>query len=92
MPYAAENFPIRLRARATGWVAGCSKVGGVMAQGPAALALVPAFAFAAGLIAIPAIGSLLLVATFGHETRSRDLRNLEVASFRTGMVEGYAAH
>ena len=33
MPYAAESFPIRLRGRATGWVAGCSKIGGVMAQG-----------------------------------------------------------
>lgn len=31
MPYAAESFPIRLRGRATGWVAGCSKIGGVMA-------------------------------------------------------------
>jgi hypothetical protein len=29
VPYAAESFPIRLRGRATGWVAGCSKIGGV---------------------------------------------------------------
>ena len=40
MPY--ESFPIRLRGRATGWVAGCSKWRGY-AQGLAALALVPAF-------------------------------------------------
>jgi MFS transporter, putative metabolite:H+ symporter len=78
MPYAAESFPIRLRGRATGWVAACSKVGGVIAQGLAALALVPAFALAAGAIAIPAVASLLLVAIFGHETRGRDLRELEV--------------
>jgi putative MFS transporter len=78
MPYAAESFPIRLRGRATGWVAGCSKIGGVMAQGMAALALVPAFGLTAGGIAIPAVASLLLVAVFGHETRGRDLRELEV--------------
>jgi putative MFS transporter len=77
MPYAAESYPIRLRGRATGWVAGCSKIGGVIAQGLAALALVPAFALAAGLIALPAIASLSLIAIFGHETRGRDLRELE---------------
>ena len=48
-----------------------------MAQGLAALALVPAFAVAAGAIAIPTILSLLLVVIFGHETRGRDLRELE---------------
>jgi len=58
-------------------VAGCSKVGGVIAQGFAALALVPAFGLAAGAIAIPAVGSLLLIAIFGRETRGRDLRELE---------------
>jgi len=77
MPYAAESFPVRQRGRATGWVAGCSKIGGVMAQGLAALALVPAFGLAAGAIAIPTVGSLLLIMTFGHETRGRDLRELE---------------
>jgi len=77
MPYAAESFPVRQRGRATGWVAGCSKVGGVIAQGFAALALVPAFGLAAGAIAIPTVASLLLIAAFGHETRGRDLRELE---------------
>jgi putative MFS transporter len=77
MPYAAESFPVRQRGRATGWVAGCSKVGGVMAQGLAALALVPAFGLAAGAIAIPTFASLLLITAFGHETRGRDLRELE---------------
>jgi putative MFS transporter len=77
MPYAAESFPVRKRGRATGWVAGCSKVGGVIAQGFAALALVPAFGLAAGAIAIPAIASIILIAAFGRETRGRDLRELE---------------
>ena len=77
MPYAAESFPVRQRGRATGWVAGCSKVGGVIAQGFAVFALVPAFGLTAGAIAIPMVGSLLLIAVFGHETRGRDLRDLE---------------
>jgi len=80
LPYTSESFPLRLRGRATGWVAGCSKVGGVMAQALALAALVPAFAVAAGAIAIPTIGSLLLIAIFGHETRGRDLRELETLS------------
>src|SRR6202521_4589940 len=42
LPYAAENFPIRVRGRATGWVADFSKIGGLIAQGLSALALVPA--------------------------------------------------
>lgn len=79
LPYTSESFPIRLRGRATGWIAGCSKVGGVMAQGLAVLALVPAFALAAGAIVVPTVVSLLLVALFGHETRGRDLRELETA-------------
>ena len=79
MPYAAESFPIKQRGRATGWVAGWSKVGGVLAQGMAVGALVPAFGLAAGAIAIPTAASLLLIATFGHETRGRDLRDLEAA-------------
>ena len=88
MPYSAESFPIRLRGRATGWVAGCSKVGGVMAQGMAALALVPAFGLTAGGIAIPAVASLLLVAVFGHETRGRDLRELEAIPSMIGESVG----
>ena len=82
LPYTSESFPVRLRGRATGWVAGCSKVGGVMAQALALATLVPAFAVAAGTVAIPTIGSLLLVAIFGHETRGRDLRELETLSRR----------
>lgn len=77
LPYVTENFPLRWRGRATGWVAGCSKVGGVLAQALAALALVPSFALAAGVIAVPTLVSLFLVVRFGDETRGRDLRQLE---------------
>ena len=68
LPYTSESFPVRLRERATDWVAGCTKVGGVLAQGLTLLALVPTFALAAGLIALPTTSSLLLITIFGHET------------------------
>jgi MFS transporter, putative metabolite:H+ symporter len=77
LPYATENFPIRVRGRATGWVAGFSKIGGLIAQGLSALALVPALGIAAALISIPAVLSLLLIWVFGRETLGRDLRELE---------------
>jgi putative MFS transporter len=32
LPYAAENTPAAIRGRATGWVAGSSKAGGILAQ------------------------------------------------------------
>jgi len=77
LPYASENYPVKVRGRATGWVAGCSKIGGLAAQALSALALVPAIGVAAALIAMPALLSIALIAWFGHETRGRDLRELE---------------
>ena len=77
LPYSAESYPLRVRGRATGWVAGWSKIGGIIAQGLSALALVPALGIAAAVVAIPAALSLLLMGVFGRETRGRDLRQLE---------------
>lgn len=79
LPYAAENYPVRVRGRATGWVAGWSKIGGLIAQTMSALALVPALGVAAAAISVPAGLSLVLVWTFGRETLGRDLRELESA-------------
>lgn len=90
LPYASENYPVRVRGRATGWVAGCSKIGGVIAQTLSITALVPAFGIAAAAIAVPAILSLVLVAKFGRETRGRDLRELEAlaGSGATAPIRG----
>jgi MFS transporter, putative metabolite:H+ symporter len=78
LPYTSENYPVKVRGRATGWVAGCSKIGGLAAQALSALALVPAIGIAAALIAIPTILAMLLILKFGRETRGRDLRELEL--------------
>src|SRR3984893_6219794 len=80
LPYAAESYPVGVRGRATGWVAGWSKIGGLIAQALSALALVPALGVAAAVISIPAALALALIWIFGRETRGRDLRELESAA------------
>ncbi|UIJ46052.1 MFS transporter [Sphingomonas cannabina] len=77
LPYAAESFPFRVRGRATGWVAACSKAGGLLAQLLGILALKPALGLAALALMAPTALALALVAVFGRETRGRDLRHLD---------------
>ena len=77
LPYTAENYPLRIRGRAPGWIAGCSKLGGLLAQGLGVAALAPSLSVAAALTAIPTAVALGLIALFGRETRGRDLRDLE---------------
>jgi putative MFS transporter len=79
LPYTAENFPIRVRGRATGWVAACSKIGGLLAQALSVADFVPAFSVAAVLVGLPVLASLALTMRYGRETRRRDLRDLEAA-------------
>lgn len=78
LPYAAESYPLAVRARATGWVAACTKGGGLAAQLLSLLGLVPSLLVAAIAILVPVLGALVLVAWFCVETRGRDLRELEV--------------
>lgn len=79
LPYTAESFPLRVRGRATGWVAACTKGGGVAAQALSIIALVPAMGVTAGLIIVPTTLALGLCAWFGRETKGRDLRLLDDA-------------
>ena len=82
LPYTAENYPLRIRGRATGWIAGCSKLGGLLAQGLSVAALTPPFGAAAALIGVPMAGALILIVWLGRETRGRDLRDLEGTELR----------
>jgi len=66
-----------VRGRTTGWVAACTKAGGVAAQALSITALVPPMAVVAIAITIPTAIALGLVAWFGMETRGRDLRVLD---------------
>src|SRR6202011_3109106 len=77
LPYAAENYPLRIRGRATGWVAACSKLGGLIAQTGSVALGIPPLGWAIALIAVSAVGSSILIARFGRETRGRDLREID---------------
>jgi putative MFS transporter len=79
LPYTAESYPLRVRGRATGWVAGVSKSGGLVCQGLGSLGLVPVIGTAALETAVPVVLGLALLILYGHETRGRDLRVLEPA-------------
>ena len=79
LPYTAENYPVRVRGRAAGWVAGCSKLGGLLAQGLSVAGAVPAFGVAVVFISAPAAIALVLLVLFGHETRGIDLGELDAA-------------
>ena len=88
LPYAAESYPLNIRGRATGWVAACTKSGGLVAQLLSLLGLVPVLFVAALLILIPVGVSLLLVWRYCIETHGRDLRDLEsVESVESGSAQ-----
>ncbi len=77
LPYAAESFQLAMRGRATGWVAACTKAGGLLAQTLSIAGVVPSIGTTATVILVPTAAALSLIAWFGIETRGRDLRGLE---------------
>jgi putative MFS transporter len=77
LPYAAENYPLGVRGRATGLIAGSSKVGGVAVQAFALLGVIPTLAGTAAALMLPMAVAGALVAYAGRETRGRSLRELE---------------
>ncbi len=84
LPYTSESYPLQFRGRATGWVAACTKGGGVFAQFMTVAALVPALGIhappmglAAALIMVPVLVGLGLFVKYGTETRGLDLRSLD---------------
>ncbi len=77
LPYASESYPIKIRGRATGWIAACTKAGGVIAQSLSIMALVPPLGIAAAIVIAPVVIALVLFVRFGNETRGLDLRRLE---------------
>lgn len=86
LPYASESYPIKIRGRATGWVAACTKAGGVIAQTLSITALVPPLGITAVIITVPILISIGLFIYFGTETRGLDLRHLEGAADRRAIA------
>jgi putative MFS transporter len=77
LPYTAENYPLGSRGRATGFVAGSSKFGGVAVQVAALAGFIPTLVGAAFALIIPTALSAGMIAWAGRETRGRSLRELE---------------
>ena len=77
LPYSAENYSVRVRGRATGLVAGSSKLGGVAVQSFALLGLFPTLGQAALALAIPTALSAALLAWAGRETKGSSLGQLD---------------
>jgi putative MFS transporter len=73
LPYTAENYPVLVRGRATGMVAGSSKFGGLAANALTMAALVPGLVIAAFALTFPIALSAGLVARYGKETRNKQL-------------------
>jgi len=80
LPYSAENYPLGVRGRATGLIAGASKFGGVAVQGFALAGFIPTLAGAGLALIVPLTLSAGLVAWAGRETRGRSLRELEAGT------------
>ncbi len=77
LPYTAENYPLGMRGRATGLVAGSSKVGGVAVQVTAFTGFIPTLVGASIALFVPTAISAAMIAWAGRETRGRSLRALE---------------
>lgn len=77
-PYTAEVYPTRLRGTGSGFSAGCSKVGGILAPPVVALTLVhfPGFAVIGLITAAPVLLSTVMLAAAGVETRDRPLEEM----------------
>ena len=81
--YAAESVPLGVRGRATGWIAACTKAGGLVAQVLSIAGRVPPIGVFAGMIMVPAAFAMLLVMRLGREMRGQDLRDLEISYRRS---------
>ena len=77
-PYTAEVYPTSLRGTGSGFAAGCSKVGGILAPPLMALTLArfPGFGVIGVIAALPVIFSTLLLTVGGIETRDRPLEEM----------------
>ena len=80
-PYTAEVYPTRLRGTGSGFAAGASKVGGILAPPLVAFAVArhPGFLLVGIIAAIPVILSTLMMALSGIETRDRPLEEMHAA-------------
>ncbi len=78
IPYGVENYPLQIRGRGTGLIAGMGKAGGIVAQSVTLMALVPGLTAAGLVIAAPVALSAGMIARYGAETRLRRLEEVDL--------------
>lgn len=77
IPYAAEIYPVHLRATGSGLIAASSKFGGILGAGLGVLGLFRDMAWSALAIAVPLAVTVLLLARSGVDTRGRRLEDIQ---------------
>jgi putative MFS transporter len=77
IPYAAEIYPVHLRATGSGVIAASSKFGGILGAVGGVLGLFTDLAWSALLIAVPLAISALILMRSGTDTRGRDLEQIQ---------------
>jgi len=81
LPYAAEIYPVRLRATGSGVIAASSKFGGILGAGFGVLGLLGDLAISAILIAVPLVFSAVMLMRCGVDTRGKLLEDIQRAIF-----------
>ena len=79
IPYAAEIYPVHLRATGSGVIAASSKFGGILGAIGGVAGVFNNMALSALLIALPMALSALMLARSGIDTRGRNLEEIQDA-------------
>ncbi len=79
IPYAAEIYPVHLRATGAGVIAASSKLGGILGAACGVLGLFNDLAWSALLIAVPMAISAVMLMKSGIDTRGRRLEEIQDA-------------
>jgi putative MFS transporter len=77
IPYAAEIYPVHLRATGTGVIAASSKLGGIVGAMGGVLGAFNSLSLSAICIALPMAGSAFLMLRSGMDTRGRNLEAIQ---------------
>lgn len=79
IPYAAEIYPVHLRATGSGVIAASSKFGGILGAALGVMGLLGNFALSALVIALPMAVSGVMLLRGGIETRGHRLEDIQTA-------------
>lgn len=77
IPYAAEIYPVHLRATGSGIVAASSKAGGILGAACGVLGVLSNLGWSALLIAVPLVISAIMLINSGIDTRGRRLEDIQ---------------